>query len=201
MKRYSRIYRTVLMFVVLVFMLSVVFLLSPASKIAAIGFEYLSIKIKIDNPYVNADYENWQSIVLDGGISFMVPEDWSVLNDDGIYTIFDSSGKPWAYGTYFRTGEAKYTSYKDFLKEVTKTRPDEIEFTGFSQFIMMDGSDILKMNAHYGNASETYFCIQLLGDHMSTFSLLLSENLTEDVEQFDIAEALVYSHAFSWVIN
>lgn len=201
MPKNLRIYRAVIVIVVLSLVTSIVFIFSPLSKIAAIGFEYLSIKIKINNPYVDSDYENWQAIVLDEGVSFMIPEEWSVCDDDGIYTFLDSSGEPWAYGTYFRTEEAKYTSYKEFLEEITKTQPDEIEFTGFSQFIMMDGSDILKMNAHYGNASETYFCIQLLGDHMSTFSLLLSENLAEDAEQFDIAEALVYSHAFSWVIN
>ena len=145
---------------------------------------------------MDADYQHWQPIVLEGVVSFGIPEDWSVHENDGVYAITDSTGNPWAYGTFFGTDCDRFDNYKDFIAEISSTRPETVTYESFTQFIMMDGSTINKLNSQHENIIETYYNIHLFISTQSEFILLVSVDLANDVNQFDIAEALVYSYAF-----
>ena len=61
---------------------------------------------------------------------------------------------------------------------------------------MMGGSGMVKLTVNYESTSTLYYCIQLYIGVSSEFVLFIPSDLDADVDQYDIAEALVYAYAF-----
>lgn len=166
------------------------------SAMAAIGLEYLFVKWDIDNPHVDNHFSEWEPVSIEGCSDFLIPNEWSVIENGEIYSILDSSNQVWAYGTFFGTEHDRFQSYKDFVEKISSTQPIKTELEPFPPCPMMDGSGIVRLTVHYESTSTVYYCIQLFIDVPSEFVLFVPSDLDADMDQYDIAEALVYSYAF-----
>lgn len=187
-----------MLFFVTVVLLIIVYLLwfSPVRYIAAIGMEYLFAKWEIDNPYVDSGYPGWQYVYIEECGGFLIPEGWSIVEADGVYSVLDSSGEVWAYGADVGTESNRFRSYKELVSEISPIQPTSLAFEYSFPFVMMEGSEMNRLTINSETESEEYYCIHLFMSTDSQFVLLLSEDLTVDETQFNIAEALVYSYAF-----
>lgn len=177
--------------------LCILFFFSPVGPLTVIGFEKMLVKRNIDNPYVNGNFSEWQTISLEEIKDFRIPKGWKISEDDGLYLLVDELGQTWAYGTLYGSDEDRYVNYKEFIGDLIKQQPTEIVFEAIPQFIMMDGSDIDKIEAVFDEkVSESFFCIQFFVDSQTEFVWIIFMDLSSDANQYDIAEAIVYSYAF-----
>lgn len=188
--------RIVVFLFIFVFVIYGILAYTPVGPIAAIGLEYTFIKWDIRNPYVDAHFSGWKPAFVEDTISFYIPEGWSIDQNNGVYTIRDASGSIWAYGTIFGLDESRFSGYQDFMESITSVALTELEFEPFIQFPMMDGSDIDKLTAYGADDSAVYFCVQLFIDTQAEFAWFVDSDLSKNADQYDIAEAIVYSYAF-----
>lgn len=162
----------------------------------AIGCEGTFTKLRIHNSYVNKHYRNWECVSIQGFDGFRIPEHWSVAEDDGLYTIYDAAGTPWAYGAAFGTERDCFVDYKELISKAYSLDISKLEIDPFTQFAMMDGSDIDLVIVQEPNNIKNIYCIQMLESAQTTFVWFLTTDISADPEQYDIAEAIVYSYAF-----
>jgi len=172
------------------------FLLGVLMPFAVIVFENIFVMFDIDNPYVSHFYAGWQPFSVEGFSSFYLPAEWSVQNDDALYTIIDDSGAIWAYGFTGGTDNDRFDSYKDFIQEVYSIDSADVSVDPFIPFVMMDGSDIDKLIVQEGTTTNEYYCIQMLQDTQTELYWVLTKDISSNAAQYDIAEAIVYSFAF-----
>ena len=177
-----------------IILLSFVFL---SVSLLAIGMENILIKQNIDNPYINNRYPGWQHISIEDFSGFRIPSGWSVRSEDGVYVIIDASGSIWAYVAPFGSEEDRFSSYEAFIEEVFSLEITALSVDPFLPFIMMEGSDIDAVTVQTSSSKETLFCIQLMQNLERELIWLLMADISSEENQYNIAEAIVYSYAFT----
>ena len=152
--------------------------------------EPLLLRWEINNPYVNRNFPEWTYVEIEGFHSFLIPQNWSLQESDGIYIISDESGEVWA------DGSSKLRNYKDLLERFYNITSAEIEIDTFNQFLTMDGSDIDLLRVHDGFSEKNYFSMQLFETPEKQIIWILVPDIMKNEDQYDVAEAIVYSFAF-----
>jgi len=162
-----------------------------------LGTEWLFVKLEIDNPYVNNRYSGWKDVLVDELGSFSIPEEWSLSEADGIYTITDASGQVWAHGAVVGD-KYSFSNYEEFVIKILPEAQDYFSLEPFERFIMMDGSYIYEMIICADRKSEgkRSQILQMFVDVDTDIAWILTPDISEDIDQYDIAEAIVYSYAF-----
>lgn len=74
-------------------LLFLTFLISFGVGMYSIIHEDELMKEEIKNEYVDSDFLNWQRVDISSFGSFMIPEDWVLIEDAKGYLILDSQGK------------------------------------------------------------------------------------------------------------
>lgn len=162
----------------------------------AISCEGFFMKFKLDNPHIDSHYKGWQNVSLEGLNSFCIPEGWHVQNDSGLYTIVDDSGDPWAYGAFYGTENDRFDNYSELLTTVFSYDDIKITFDPFTRFAMMDGSDIDLLVIQGGTVERNVFCLQMMESVQTEFVWFLTADIASSSDQYDIAEAIIYSYAY-----
>ena len=157
---------------------------------AAILGEPLFVKWKIDNPYVNDNYSGWNEVYIEGFDTFLIPQNWSLQETDDVFLIIDDIGDIWAYGT------SDIAGYEDLLATIYNVSSVEIEIDPFSQFLMMNGSDVDLLQVQEDISESRHFSMQMFESAQKQIVWILVPDIIQDETQYDIAEAIVYSFAF-----
>ena len=178
---------------VLILIFVLMYLFMPV--IAVLG-ESLLVQLDIQNPHVGNHFLGWSQVQVDDVRPFLIPKGWTLEEDSGVYKIVDESGEVWAYGAVLGSDETHFHNYKELVAMVYSDPFVEIELQSFERFVMMNGSDVDLLRVR-GNLSDIeLFCIQLFENAQEELVWILMPDLSLDEEQYDIAEALVYSYAF-----
>lgn len=185
--------RVVIISIVLICIIVLACLSMPA--IAVLG-ESLFVQLEIRNPYVNNHFSGWSCVQIEGFKSFLIPKEWSLDEEAGIYKIINDVDEVWAYGAVLGSDESCVNNYEDLITTVYNTPSVELEVDPFSQFLIMDGSDIDLLRVHGEISRVEFFCIQLFENTQKELVWILMPDLSLDEVQYDIAEAMVYSYAF-----
>lgn len=189
---------------ILVFVVVLLVVLIFFGAICSILFEHVFTKWDINNPHVNREFIGWQEISLledskEHG-TFCIPADWALLSKDGIYTILDSTGAVWAIGTLFYGNDKDYfDSEEAFVETFAKIFPDELFYHPYPDFVAMKGGNLSRVLIRYGENNEIYDCIELLNPSVTVrhrIVFYIFPNLTESPDDFDVAEAIIYSFAY-----
>ena len=175
---------------------AILFLVIILSPLGAIGLEGLSVKIQINNPYVDNNFRDWHSVFITETKNVYIPNGWVLKEDNKLYTILDENGEIWGYGALFGSKDERFENYTTLIKEVSLANPEKLSIDPFVQFKMMDGSDIDEIIIQEESGTKNIYCIQLLIDAEVTFTWFLTEDISASETQYDIAEAFVYSFAF-----
>ena len=171
-------------------LLCIIICVAFSIPVMAILGEPLLIRWEIDNPYVNKNFSEWNFAKVEGFDSFPIPPNWSVEENDNIYMLTDDSGEVWAYGS------SEIRNYKDLLEKFYNISSVEIEIDSFNQFLSMEGSDIDLLRVCDGISERRFFSMQLFENPEKQIIWILVPDIMQDDNQYDIAEAIVYSFAF-----
>ena len=174
----------------------IILLIFIAVPVFAILGESMIVRWNIDNHYVNGNFDGWHQIHIEGYDSFSIPQGWSLQEADGIYLIKDNRNIVWAYGAALGSENAVFSGYKDFLTTVCDMPSADIERDPFNRFSMMDGSDIDLLQIKNTEEEYVFYCIQMFKTIQEELVWLVVPDISVDEDQYDIAEAIVYSFAF-----
>lgn len=169
----------------------------PIGAYLSIVLEDVFVKWDIDNPYVNDQYAGWEEFHIDGVGTMMLPEEWTVKEENGIRSVFDASGNLWATGTVYGTEEACFDSYQEFVATFSSIGSGTTVLDPYPQFAAMKGADIdIFTISDIEGKKESYYVIQLRNIAGGSFALFLFANLNDSPIDFEIAEAIAYSFAY-----
>ena len=193
MRTFSKKHIVILVSVITLCALIFLVLIAP---FAAIGFEWFFVKLDIDNPYVDSHFSGWKTAYIPELGALYIPAEWTLQDRDNVYCIEDESGQLWAFGAIFGSEQDPFFSYEDLIFEMSSAKITTLQIEPFPTFSMMDGSDIDKIIAQNESSANVYYCLQLLKDAETEFAWFISSDLSENEDQYNIAEAIVYSYAF-----
>lgn len=162
----------------------------------SIGCEHIFLKWEIDNPYVDKNFSGWEEVRVDGISSFSIPEDWAVEYNDGVYSVIKSDGEVWAIGALFGGDNEYFDRYIDFFAACICPEPFELTTDLCPEYIGMRGSNIDKITVTGSDGSQSYYCIQLIETSDPTLALFLFSDISQNADDFNIAEAIMYSFAY-----
>lgn len=181
----------------LVFLVIVIWPFRFIVGIAAIGLEPYLVQSHIENPYVDEGFSGWKEVYIEERVQFKIPNDWNVQSENGVFTIVDSSGSIWAYGATVGKTNCTFRYDSQFLQQAYSIEPTEIEFgPGAAGSCLMDGSYFTEVLVYHNDGVESVHCAILFLDMDSDYVLLLQDDLSENKQALDLAEALMYSYAF-----
>ena len=154
------------------------------------------VRWDIRNPYVNGGFRGWSHVDIENLGVFLIPKGWSLEKDSDIYWICDDTGDAWAFGAIMGSKESCFDNYKDLIVAACNIPCHKIEIDPFSRFSMMNGSDIDLLQVQGEMLDNQFFCIQMLIDGQREIAWIVIPDLLSNEDQYDIAEAIVYSYAF-----
>lgn len=158
--------------------------------------EDIVTKWQIDNPYVNNRFSECQQILLPTQRSFCIPKDWSLLEENGVYRIYDQNNTLWAIGTSYGTENDRFVDYEELLATFVPLQSISIVTEPYAEVDFMKGANLNKLFAHGIAGTQTYYYICLM-DTSGTYDMfVLFSDIEEDKLSFDIAEAIMYSYAW-----
>lgn len=161
----------------------------------AFGLEDNITKWQIDNPYVDSRYKGWKTVILDEENSIKIPTEWQITDTDGVYSIRNNRGELWGVGTSFGTDDDAYTNCFAFAAEYVSIEETNISIQPLEGFDAMNASGMYTITGRTAEYSEKYYCIELHKLEVDYFFVLFSD-LSQSSEDYDFAEAIVYSFAY-----
>ena len=188
--------RWIICCLIAVFLLLLYLFRYPLVILLTDGLEYKWRQWDIDNPYVDSDFSGWQDVSLYGEDNMKIPEGWIFADDgDGIYHVTDDKGKTWAYGTVFGTETDTFKTYSEFAAEFVRAEEENISLEYYEGFIEMNRSALYNLVAHPSADTDPYYYIRLRGPER-IYGLLLFSDISKVKDDYDIAEAIIYSFAY-----
>lgn len=185
--------RIIIISIIFVCIIVLTYLSIPA--IAVLG-ESLLVRFEIRNPYVNSGFCGWSCANVEDFGSFLIPNEWSLEEESGIYKIIDDSNKVWAVGAVVGTEASHFDDYEDLVSAIYKLPSVKITTDPYTEFLMMNGSDVDLLHVQGDVFEDDVFCIQLFENSQKELVWIMRADITLDEEQYNIAEAIVYSFAF-----
>lgn len=160
--------------------------------VTGIGLEFLSVKWDIDNPYVDKHFREWKKVSIDGLEAFRIPEGWAINQESqNAYFIYDASGQVWARGAFYTKD-----NYIQPLEQLLSFPITDIYFDAFLPIYMMNGSDTGQITVCNNDVTKSYQEIRFFITVETGFIWVLEHDISVDMQQCDIAEAMQYSYAF-----
>lgn len=157
-----------------------------------IGMEYLSVKWDIDNPHVDNHFREWNKVSIEELGDFSIPEKWILRQEsENTYRIYDASGQVWASGAFYTKD-----NYVERLEQLLSMPITEISLDDFIPIYMMNGSDTCQITVHSDETTKSYQEIRFFLTAETGFIWVLANDISIDIQQRDIAEAIQYSYAF-----
>ncbi len=172
----------------------IIILIPVASVIGgfcAIAFEGTFIKWDIDNPYIDNHYKGWKEVTAASNYTFKIPENWTLEEDDGVYKIVDAAGDIWGYGATYE----KYVELFDLVSAAVGNQPENISRYGQLK-VSMRRSYLDKMVLSYEDRTEVYSYMSLSEAFGEGIRFVIFADVSSNAEQYNIAEAIVYSFVF-----
>lgn len=164
--------------------------------LGAIGLEDVFRKWKINNPYVNDRFRSCQQISLVTGRTMCIPEEWSFEENDGIYKIYDQNNELWAIGTVFGTENDRFADSTEFISESFSLEDIHFTLEGYTAIPFMEGAHIYQMHVQGSNGEAPHFYIALSHSSEPRIVFILKDDISQNAQSFDVAEAIMYS--FAW---
>ena len=188
--------RWIIYCLIAVFLLLLYLLRYPLVILLTDGLEHKWRKRDIDNPYVDSDFSDWKDVALYGEDTMKIPEGWMLSdNGDGKYYITDDEGEIWAVGTVFGTDADTFTTYSEFAADFVKAEKGNISLEYYEGYIEMKRSVLYNLVAHPTADTDPHYYIRLRGPER-TYGLLLFSDISKVKDDYDIAEAMIYSFAY-----
>lgn len=160
--------------------------------------EYL--RRQLNNPYINAELNNWQSWEIPEIGSFCYPEDWKLNHSKTEGTLTSPDGRITGYGAALNTQDSTYSSITAFLGKQYNCSADEIYYLHndpFGGIASIRGSHFSKWAA----GERTLYVITL--NKLSKDQSYKYFAMTFDSAQFEsetefrqLAEAVLFAFSF-----
>ena len=109
------------------------FVINPIFIFCYFLFEKPITKLRINNEYVNLDYEGWKTVELEHFDNVTIPGEWNLTEKDFKVTLTDSDGIILAIGNI-----ADYTDRGAFFEGHTGERLDEYQYLLYVRFKDME---------------------------------------------------------------
>lgn len=167
---------------------------TPLGLVVAVGSGGLVAKWELDNPYVNARFRDWKPVAIHGEVSVRIPEDWTFQEEDGTYTILDADGTVWAYGFCSERDGARDA----LVESLYGFTPDAYTSEAYPCSGYMELGEMEKVWISGENACASYDALILRNGLQDSVYLIPTARLEENPEQYDIAEAILYSYAWTF---
>lgn len=169
---------------------------APIAALLSIAYEDVFVKWEIDNPYVDANYSGWKTVSVDGIGRLAIPEKWEMYEEDGIYYIVNESEEIWAIGVTYGTGNDRFVDETELVSYALSSLPNQKPFFSNQWICEMRGSYIDSIYFEDGDDVRYFAFLELWGDGISSFSLVIFADMEENHSQFDISEAILYSFVY-----
>lgn len=159
-----------------------------------IGFENIGVKREINNPHVNADFKEWKNISVEDRYAFSIPQKWTLQETNRIYEIYDECGYLWAVGSELGHESGKFQNYRDLMESCIHLSIPDFTLTPISH-VLMRGSEIYQITYADENVKK-YYVISLRRGTADKLVFIVFADLLQNAEEYDFAEAIVYSYAW-----
>lgn len=196
--RPAKLCRRIINAFIILFLVVLFILCTPIGSLLSIGLEDELVRWEINNPYVNSNYSGWQEISPHDFDKFKIPGSWTIENSNGVWSIHNSSGALWALGTAYGTDADLFIDYGEFISSFMSIDPTSVSVDTYHDFSPMGGSDINRILFHTPNNTETFYYIKLRDSSGAALVFILFSDLSVNTDEFDIAEAIVYSYAYQY---
>lgn len=99
--------------------------------ILAMTGERNMLKRRLNNPFINSDYQKWEVVNLDENVRVKLPETWNLEYADGRIIVINSSGEQIADGTKLpiRSNEEE-NAFLEYIYESTLTESNLLWTSG-----------------------------------------------------------------------
>lgn len=146
-------------------------------------YDATHLKERLDNPYINDDFGDWQNIEIDG-FKFMVPSEWSLSSKDNNYML-DSNGNEIALvliGNEYDCGSEEF--FEELLyTEVTDLRSEQVD-----SFERINAAYLSKCLI---NKTDTYYCLEISASP-SDVTFIFFDVFESEKALIDYAQAITY---------
>ena len=169
---------------------------APIAALLSIAYEDVFVKWEIDNPYVDANYSGWKTVSVDGVGRLTIPESWEMYEENGICYIMNESKEIWAIGATYGTGDDRFVDETELVSYALSSLTDQMPVFSDQWICEMRGSYIAPIYFEDGDDIRSFAFLELWGDGISSFSLVIFADMEENHSQFDISEAILYSFVY-----
>lgn len=159
-----------------------------------VGYEHIWVKWEINNPHVNADFEEWKDVLIEDRYGFSIPQKWTLRETNKTYEIYDACGDLWAFGAELEQEYGKFQNYKDLIESCVTLSVPDFTLTPISH-VLMQGSEIYEI-VYLNEDSEKNYAITLRHGVGDKLVFIVFADLMQNAEEYDIAEAIIYSSAW-----
>ena len=150
---------------------------------------------KIDNQYVNMDFEGWETVSAGSFGDLRVPGAWDFQEANGMYVI--SGEGILAYGATLDCEDSKYETGKSFLSDALNGTVEALEYGSENNWIV-DMSNFGWVTVDHGETQERMPFLLLYKDEIQKILLVFpDQNESDYAALFEIAEAIAFSYNYT----
>ena len=171
--------------------LVLLFLMSVLSPLILLCSEDTLVKEELNNRYIDSNYDGWNAISIGVIESFMIPEEWEMMESEGIMLI-TNNGDEIGYAALLGKNR-KVQDTHAFFNILAPDQTCTIEREVIDDVLQIDASYFFRAEMEGKSLNRSLYCIYLYDDYDYQFILALNENCYEYSSICDIAEAIIYS--------
>ena len=171
--------------------LVLLFLMSVLSPLILLCSEDTLVKEELNNRYIDSNYDGWKAISIGVIESFMIPEEWEMVESEGIM-LNTNNGDEIGYAALLGKNR-KVQDTHAFFNILAPDQTCTIEREVIDDVLQIDASYFFRAEMEGKSLNRSLYCIYLYDDYDYQFILALNENCYEYSSICDIAEAIIYS--------
>ena len=182
---------------VFVILILVAFIIPLGVGLFSIVHEDEIVKTEIDNKYVNSDFANWQTVDIASFGSFMIPGDWTLVEDSKGFLIFDSQGNNLGRCSLIGHESSCFDSTTQMAQYLLNFDETQSERTSVEGIIHLTRSSIYTLSTPQTDGPWCLTLEKYLGDHFYYFSFVFfPDNALSYSEFCHICQAIAYSYQY-----
>lgn len=185
----------ILLVIILTFILflGILTVLTPFILLANEG---LFLKAQLDNMYIEKEYKGWNVTEINNWGSCLLPNEWIVMEDNGVIYINDIAGNIIAKGTILEACDSVFVSQELFLSEILNHSVNEITYDYVTTFVRIDDSLLGTISVNGENETKCGFARLKKYDSPELFVVFQPDIAVDSPEVVDLVQAIAFSYHF-----